>query len=454
MFKRDVIKDLRYWASKPNRKPLVLRGARQVGKTTIINYFGKDFDNYISVNMENKSVVSIFDSYLSISELLVNLFVYKGLQKKQGRTLLFIDEIQNSPQAVSVLRYFYEEMPDIYVIAAGSLLESLIDVHISFPVGRVEYMAMHPFSFREYLMAQEDEMLLNRISESPLLSLPFHHKLIAAFNRYALIGGMPEVVKTYLEKGDLVSLTEIYESLLQGYKDDVEKYANNRTQTEVLRYILSYGWGMAGRSISFNCFAGSEYKSREMGEAFRTLEKAMLLELVYPVTQTCLPILPERKRFPKLIWLDSGLVNYAANIQNEVFGSKDILDAWSGHLAEQVVAQELLTLTNKVSAKRAYWVRAKTNATAEVDFVFNFNSQLFPIEVKTGHNSHLRSLHSFVDHSENCKIAIRIWSEPYSVNIVKTPNGKAFKLLNIPFYLLGFLPKILEEELKMPQIHE
>jgi predicted AAA+ superfamily ATPase len=448
MFKRDILNDLKYWATKPNRKPLVLRGARQVGKTTIVDYFGKEFDNYISVNMENKLVVSIFDSYLSIPELIVNLFVYKSLQKKQGRTLLFIDEIQNSPQAVSSLRYFYEEMPDIYVIAAGSLLESLIDVNVSFPVGRVEYMALHPFSFREYLMAQEEELLLNRISESPHFSLPFHNKLIASFNRYALIGGMPEVVKTYIEKEDLVSITEIYESLLQGYKDDVEKYANNRTQREVLRYILSTGWGMAGRTISFNCFAGSEYKSREMGEAFRTLEKAMLLELVYPVTQTCLPILPEKKRFPKLIWIDTGLVNYAANIQNEVFGSKDILDAWRGYLAEQVVAQELLTLSNKVSTQRFYWVRAKTNATAEVDFVFNFNSQLIPIEVKTGHNSHLRSLHSFVDHSENCNLAVRIWSEPYSVNIVNTLNGKTFKLLNIPFYLVGFLPQILEKEIR------
>jgi hypothetical protein len=398
--------------------------------------------------MENKLIVSIFDSYFTISELIVNLFVYKGLQKKNGRTLIFIDEIQNSAQAVSSLRYFYEEMPDIYVIAAGSLLESLIDIHISFPVGRVEYMALHPFSFKEYLMAKEGELLLNRIAESPEKSLPFHNKLITTFNRYALIGGMPEVVKTYIENENLVSLTEIYESLLQGYKDDVEKYAKNRTQREVLRYILSSGWGMAGRVISFNCFAGSEYKSREMGEAFRTLEKAMLLELVYPVTQTCLPILPEKKRFSKLIWLDNGLVNYAANIQNEVFGSKDILDAWRGHLAEQVVAQELLTLSNKVSTSRYYWVRAKTNATAEVDFVFNFNSQLIPIEVKTGHNSHLRSLHSFVEQSEKCKVAVRIWSEPYSVNFVKTTNGKAFKLLNIPFYLLGFLPKILEEEMR------
>ncbi|MPL77468.1 hypothetical protein SDC9_23324 [bioreactor metagenome] len=446
MFKRDILDDLSLWASKPNRKPLVLRGARQVGKTTLVNYFGKDFDNFLNVNLEDKTASAIFESSNSINDLIIDLFAFKGIQRKNGRTLIFIDEIQNSPKAVARLRYFYEEMPEVFVIAAGSLLESLIDIHISFPVGRVEYMAIHPFSFREFMVAEGNEMLRQRISDSPSSSVVFHDKLISSFNRYALIGGMPEIVKSYFINQDIVALADIYESLLQGYRDDVEKYASNRTQMEVIRYILTSGWAMAGQSIKFNGFAGSEYKSREMGEAFRTLEKAMLLELVYPITQTCLPVLPERKRSPKLIWLDSGLVNYAANIQKEVFGAKDILDAWRGHLAEHIIAQELLTLSNRVSNKRFFWTRNKTNSSAEVDFIFNYDSHIIPIEVKTGHNSHLRSLHSFVDNSEDCRLGVRVWSEPYSVDKVKTISGKEFKLLNIPFYLLGFLPKILEIE--------
>ncbi|HPS72131.1 MAG TPA: AAA family ATPase [Bacteroidales bacterium] len=447
MFKRDISSDLKKWSLKPNRKPLVLRGARQVGKTTVVNLFGKEFDNYISVNMEDKTISSLFENFHNVSDLLVDLFIYKGLQRKEGRTLLFIDEIQNSPKAVASLRYFYEEIPHIFVIAAGSLLESLIDVHLSFPVGRVEYMAIHPFSFREYLEAIGDALLKDRISNSPITSIPFHDKLIHSFNRYALIGGMPEVVKTFIENQDILSLTDVYESLIQGYKDDVEKYASNKTQTNVIRHILSSGWGMAGNTITFNRFAGSEYKSREMGEAFRTLEKAMLLELVYPITQTTIPLLPDKNRYPKLIWLDSGLVNYAANIQKEVFGSKDILDAWRGCLAEQIVAQELLTLSNKVSSKRSYWVRSKTNSTAEVDFIFQYNQKLVPIEVKTGHNAHLRSLHLFIDQNNSPTIAIRIWSEPFSVDEIKTPNGKHFKLINIPFYLVGFIPNILNQEI-------
>ena len=447
MFKRDILENLKYWASKPNRKPLVLRGARQVGKTTIVNYLGKDFDNFINLNLEDRRAATIFESSNSINDLIIDLFAFKGVQRKNGRTLIFVDEIQNSPRAVARLRYFYEEMPEIYVIAAGSLLESIIDVHISFPVGRVEYMAIHPFSFREFLTAEGSEILRQRIADSPKSSIVFHDKLISSFNRYALIGGMPEIVKSYFNNQDIVSLSDIYESLLQGYRDDIEKYASNKTHKEVIRTILTSGWGLVGQSIKFNGFAGSEYKSREMGEAFRTLEKAMLLELVYPITRTSLPVLPERKRSPKLIWLDSGLVNYAANIQKEVFGSKDILDAWRGNIAEQIVAQELLTLSNKVTNKRYFWRREKTNASAEVDFVFNYDSHLVPIEVKTGHNSHLRSLHSFIDNSENCKLAVRVWSEPYSVDMIKTINGNEFKLLNIPFYLCGFLPKILEKEI-------
>ena len=447
MFKRDVILELQRWADRPNRKPLVLRGARQVGKTSVVNEFGRGFDNYLYVNLEDQELLNLFNTALNVHELLLDLFAIKGIVRKEGRTLLFIDEIQNSPKAVALLRYFYEELPDIYVISAGSLLESLIDSHISFPVGRVEYMSMHPCSFREFLSAIGDELLRQRIEENPQKSVVFHDKLMQTFNRYALIGGMPEVVANYIENHDIVALNDVFDSLLFGYSDDVEKYAKNKVQVSVIRHILSAGWAEAASSITLGRFAGSEYKAREMSEAFATLEKAMLLELVYPVTQTELPILPERRRAPKLIWLDSGLVNYAARLQKEVLLSDDILDAWKGHLAEHIVAQELLALTNRFGQKRSFWVRQKAGSMAEVDFVWQYDSLLIPIEVKSGHNAHLRSLHSFVDNSKNCTLAIRVWSQQYSVDEVVSNAGNRFKLLNIPFYLLGFLPKIIEEHI-------
>lgn len=159
MFKRDALTDLENWASSKYRKPLILRGARQVGKTTVVNEFGKEFENYLYVNLEHSEANKLFDSSLPLPILMDMFYVYCNKSKKEGRTLLFIDEIQNSPKAVARLRYFYEDLPEVFVIAAGSLLESLIDVHVSFPVGRVEYMALRPCSFSEFMGAIGEEAL-------------------------------------------------------------------------------------------------------------------------------------------------------------------------------------------------------------------------------------------------------------------------------------------------------
>lgn len=340
------------------------------------------------------------------------------------------------------LRYFYEELPEIYVIAAGSLLENLVDVHASFPVGRVQYMALRPCSFREFLGAIHEEALL-LILKQPEASLVFHDRLMALFNIYTLIGGMPEVVQLYAERRDIIALNTIYETLLQGYRDDVEKYAKGKNLPDVVRFLLKEGWAKAGQTITLGGFAGSAYNSREVGEAFRVLEKAMILELVYPTTATDVPANSELKRMPKLIWLDTGLVNYAAQVQKQVLGAKDIMDAWRGMIAEHIVAQELLTLTDKVSQKRNFWVRGGSASSAEVDFIWVQDSLIYPIEVKSGHNAHLRSLHSFLERSSQ-STGIRVWSQPYSVDTVTTLGGKECRLVNLPFYLVGELDEILK----------
>jgi predicted AAA+ superfamily ATPase len=179
-----------------------------------------------------------------------------------------------------------------------------------------------------------------------------------------------------------------------------------------------------------------------MGEAFRALEKTFILELCYPTTDCLAPIAKDMKRSPKLLWLDCGLVNYAANMQKEVFGAADILDAWRGKIAEQIVAQELLALDSRVSNQRNFWVRNKKDSDAEVDFVLQNDNKIIPIEVKSGHNSHLRSLHLFIDEA-SCDIAVRVWSQPFSIDEVTTQKGKRFKLINLPFYYIGILDKIL-----------
>ena len=441
MFRRNIISKLEAWKQDKKHKPLILRGARQVGKTTVVNEFGSQFDNYLYFNLERNENAKLFEMEIPLDDLVNMLYASVGKVKKEGTTLVFIDEIQNSPKTIALLRYFYEQRPDLYVIAAGSLLENLVDVKVSFPVGRVQYLALRPCSFSEFLGAIGKNNLLAVLSQKAEYTVAFHEQLMHLFNQYTIVGGMPEAVQQYAETQDVIGIEDVYETLVQAYKDDSEKYVRGNKLTDVVRFILSYGWAFSGETITLGNFANSGYKSREVGEAFRLLEKAMLLELIYPVSSTQLPIIPETKRMPKLIWFDTGLVNYQAGIRKEIIGSTDMVDSWRGHIAEQITAQELLTLDDRVGQHRSFW--AKPNNGAEVDFIFAHNSKLYPIEVKSGTNAHLRSLQVFMD-SSGVNIAIRIWSKPYSVDKVKTIHGKEFTLINLPFYLIGNLRNVLD----------
>ena len=442
MFRRNIISKLEAWKQDERHKPLILRGARQVGKTTVVNEFGALFDNYLYFNLERNENVKLFEMEIPLDDLVNMLFASLGKPQQKGTTLIFIDEIQNSSKTIALLRYFYEQRPDLYVIAAGSLLENLVDVKVSFPVGRVQYLALRPCSYYEFLGALGKNNLLIILSQKAEYTVAFHEQLMHLFNQYTIIGGMPEAVQQYADTQDIVAIEDIYETLVQAYKDDSEKYVRGNKLTDVVRFILSYGWAFSGETITLGNFANSGYKSREVGEAFRLLEKAMLLELVYPMSSTQMPIIPETKRMPKLIWFDTGLVNYQAGIRREIIGSTEMVDSWRGHIAEQITAQELLTMEDRVGQHRSFW--AKPNNGAEVDFVFVHNSKLYPIEVKSGTNAHLRSLQSFMDNSD-IDIAIRIWSKPYSADRVKTPKGKEFRLINLPFYLIGRLHQVLDE---------
>ena len=192
----------------------------------------------------------------------------------------------------------------------------------------------------------------------------------------------------------------------------------------------------------------SDLRSREVGEAFRTIQKAMLLELVYPTLNNRLPLEAQLSRRPKLIWLDTGLMNYKAEVREEVFSVSDISDAYRGHIAEQVVAQELLAHTTKVSERRYYWIGGKRNSTAEVDFVWKRQPYVLPIEVKSGINAHLRSLHLFMSNAPH-DLAIRVWSNRMSIDEVKEPGtGKMFRLLNLPYYYVGVLDKVIDSIMK------
>lgn len=446
MFKRNIICQLENWAKSKNRKPLVIRGARQVGKTTAVKQFAKKYDSFLSLNLDKDEHRKLFEKGYSFSDLLMAIYLVNGKTRDNSRTLLFIDEIQNSPHAVALLRYFYEEAPEIHVIAASSLLESLIGKNISFPVGRVEYLALRPCAFNEFLDAMKENQLAAMIGEGKVPEI-LHDKMMGLFNKYTLIGGMPEVVANFAANNDLVALRTLYDTLLTGYRDDVEKYARNNSQIQVLRHIIKSGFISNCERIKYERFGSSDYRSREMGEAFRMLEKTMLLELVWPVTGYIPPMISDIKKSPRLMWLDSGLVNYAAGIQNEVFGATNISNVWCGKVAEQIVGQELIARETSVLKTRNFWVRESKNSNAEVDYVIQHNSSIIPIEVKSGDGTRLRSLHLFMEKAPH-DIAIRICSQPMKTDHLKTESGKKFRLINIPFYLTGAITKVIESSQK------
>ncbi len=272
MFQRKIIQDLHAWAASEHRKPLVLRGARQVGKSTLVKEFGNEYDVFISLNLERPQHRAIFESNNIDSVVKLIFLQAQKTIDTQRKTLLFIDEIQNSPKAVALLRYFYEDYPWLHVIAAGSLLLTLLNQHISFPVGRVQYMHLHPCSFSDFLEATGNHLLVEEL-EKKTVDGEMHNMLMSLFSEFALVGGMPEAIARYAERADIVAIKDVYSSLLRSYSEDVEKYAKNDTMKNVIRLLLKKGWTYSTEQITLGNFAESSYKAREMGEALRTLER-------------------------------------------------------------------------------------------------------------------------------------------------------------------------------------
>ncbi len=434
MFKRKLLLELEKWRQNIPRKPLVIRGARQVGKTTLVNQFAAQYEQYIYLNLELSEDKEPFENFTSIENLINTLFFLKNKTlAKKSTTLLFIDEIQEVPKALNILRYFYELAPEISVIAAGSMLETLFDKNISFPIGRVEYKVIRPVSFPEFLSAIGENAALEQLTQVPVAAFA-QSKLLSLFHTYALIGGMPEIVQHYATHKDLVALGPIYDSLISGYMDDVEKYAKSNAQILHIRHCIQNSFAQAGKRIKFEGFGNSAYKSREMGESLRTLQKALLMQLVYPCTSASLPMVPDIKKSPRLQILDTGLLNYFVGIQKEIIGTNDLNSIYQGTLIEHLIGQELLAFQYNVLSALHFWVREKKESTAEVDYLFQYDGLIIPIEVKSGKEGTLKSLHSYMDIAPH-NFAIRFYAGALNITDAITQNGKQYKILNLPYYL-------------------
>lgn len=433
-FKRHTFSYLNDWKANINRKPLILRGARQVGKTTLVKYFAQTYTYSILLNLEKERDRQLFSKYKEVNTLVDALFLFHNIPPDAlDNTLLFIDEIQESPEAISQLRYFYEETPELHVIAAGSLLEFAMKKVKSFPVGRVEYLYLHPLNFLEYLDAIGYQPAKEQLDNVPVKGFA-HDTLLELFNRYAIIGGMPEVIQTYIHNKRLTDLPKIYESIWETYKTDVEKYTSNETERKIIKHIINTAHLYLDQRIKFQNFGNSNYRSREVGEALRNLNDAKIIQLVYPTTVVTPPIKPDIKKSPRLQFLDTGIVNYTLNIQAQMLGMTDLSNAFKGSVIPHLIMQEILSLNTISNNKLHFWVREKRQSSAEVDIVINYEDKIVPIEVKSGSTGTLKSLHQFIDNSPH-KFAIRIYGGNFKIEKHKTPAGKNFLLMNLPYYL-------------------
>ena len=439
-YKRKVYRKLQEWKNSNRRKPLVLRGARQVGKSTLVREFSKEYENHIELNLERKEDKQVFEIE-NVKEIIEAILLKENISIENRSLLLFIDEIQESPKAIQLLRFFYEDFPDLHVICAGSLLEHAIKDISSFPVGRIQQLVVHPFDFEEFLLAKGNDRMLNLLDDIPMKEFA-HDIILKLFHEYVIIGGMPEVLKTFIETNTFTETKEVYEEIWNTYKDDIEKYGRNNTEKKVLRHVIETAAHEKDR-ITFSGFGNSNYKNREVGEALRSLDKSRIIQLVYPTINLQPPQEIDFTRKPRLQFLDTGLLNYTLGVQSQLIGLNDMNDFYRGRIIQHVVYQQLQAQSNSVDSKLHFWVREKTNSNAEVDLIYQHNQYLIPIEVKSGPQGRLRSLHQFIERT-NHHFAVRVLSNKLSVEQAKTPAGKEYTLLNLPYYLSTRIPQYID----------
>ena len=438
--KRKLYLKLLEWRNSPYRKPLILRGARQVGKSFLVREFGKtEFSNFIEINFELQPELKNSFQEKKPQNILKKLELILNRKIESENTILFLDEIQECPEAILSLRYFHEQMPTLAVIAAGSLLEfALNSEEYRSPVGRIQFLHLYPLSFQEFLNAMGETILLDFLHEvkfSDEFELAVHEKLLNLYKDYLIVGGMPEAVKVYTETKDFIKVKQIQLSLLQTYRNDFSKYAGKVKQKYLEKVFYSIHT-MLGKKIRYSEI-DRETPSRELKNAVELLDSAGVVNRIVGTNNTELPLSYYAKdNFYKLTFLDTGLSLKASGLEDTILTSPNILGVYEGGLAEQFVGQELLAESNpEERVKLFYWERFKRGSSAEIDYLYVNKSEVYPIEVKAGKTGSLKSLKLYKQEIQN-QISIR-----YS----KLPLSYYEGLLSIPLYMISETTRLLEE---------
>jgi uncharacterized protein len=417
-FKRDIEQELLNWKNDKERHPLLIRGARQVGKSTLIRNFGSQFTHYVEVNFEQDiNSRKIFEGNLRPGTICEELSVLYNTPIIAGETLLFFDEIQSCLPAISSLRFFYEQYPEIHIIAAGSLLEFAISELPSFGVGRVSSMYLYPFSFGEFLNAADAGLLRKAIvvaSPEKPLSATLHNKALEFFKRFMILGGMPKVVSSYFTGGDLLTCQRVLDDLISAYEDDFAKYKKH-TSPSLIRMVFKSVVEQNGKKFVLS----KNLPDLNNLQVKNTLELLTMAGLIIPITHSAangVPLGAEiNPKMRKYIVFDTGIFQRLLGLNlSEVLLGDDFESINKGAIAELSVGLELIKSASCYQRQQLYyWHRETKSSNAEVDYLIQRNSGILPIEVKAGTKGSMQSLYLFME-SKKIEKGIRVSQEKFS----------------------------------------
>jgi predicted AAA+ superfamily ATPase len=417
--KRNIDRELDAWSKELHRKPLLLRGARQVGKSSSVRHLAKLFPHFLEINFEkDENARKMFsEGNLSPQRICNQLSAIYDVPVIPGKTLLFFDEIQSCLPAISSLRFFYEDYPELHVIAAGSLLEFALEVLPSFGVGRIRSLFMYPFSFAEFLSACHHDPLLEAIGEGTVenpLHEAIHRKALEYLREFLVVGGMPEVVATYASGKDLRQCQRVLDDLIISLRTDFAKYKQRMLPLQIST-VFDMVSEQVGKKFTFSK-SGQEYSHYQLKQALETLKMAGLVIPVVHTTATGIPLgaqLNYRKQ--KMLLLDTGILQRLQDLQlSDILLGSDFNFVNKGNIAELFVGLELLKASSCYTPQGLYyWQRDKPGSLAEVDYIIQKNREIIPIEVKSGITGAMQSLHLFMK-EKNVAYGIRTSLENFA----------------------------------------
>lgn len=435
---RNIDDTLMLWKQEPRRKPILLRGIRQCGKTSSVRFLAKTFESYVEINLEKQpALCALFEGDIDIKKIIKQLELRFGQLIIPGKTLLFIDEIQECPRAITALRYFFEDMPELHVIAAGSLLEFVLNNKkkpVDFPVGRVRSIYMYPFSFMEFLRGTNRADLADYLAKLDIISEEnlVHDQMLDAYKEFLIVGGMPEAVLKYYETGSLLQCQDVHRDIVSSFKDDFNKY-DSSVPAEIIRKVFNY-------AIHNVCKQTKASSAIQGVSAYYFDECIHLLKcagIIFPVKASPCNSIPfgstEKETNKKLIAFDSGVYLTECGLEaSSILAAKAFDDLNKGDIVEMQTGLELIKYSTPSSeAALYYWYR--TGANAETDYVISMGSNSIPIEVKASKKGSMQSMRSFIDLHTNCLFGIRVSLEDFSKyeNILVFPVYAISKLLKM-----------------------